>query len=158
MICMPFWGGATLAAVLAARRETGKRPSSGLDLLADLDSVAAPEFPTVHAARPAREMLAGVSYSQAVAWIGARLAEALDHAFRRDVAHGDVKPSNILLSADGNPLLLDFNLARDWSPAGPGQSSADPGRNDRLYAAGAIARARSRAVSQRPTGRHLATI
>ncbi len=44
MICMPFWGGATLAAVLAARRETGRRPASGLDLLADLDSVAAPNF------------------------------------------------------------------------------------------------------------------
>ena len=127
MICMPFWGGATLAAVLAARRETGERPVSGLDLLADLDSVAAPEFPTVHAARPAREMLASLSYSQSIAWVGARLAEALDHAFSRDVAHGDVKPSNILLSADGNPLLLDFNLARDWSPASLSQSIVDPG-------------------------------
>jgi eukaryotic-like serine/threonine-protein kinase len=127
MICMPFWGGATLATVLAARRETGKRPVSGLDLLADLDSVAAPEFPTVQAARPAREMLASLSYGQAVAWVGARLAEALDHAFSRDVAHGDVKPSNILLSADGNPLLLDFNLARDWSPASLSQSIIDPG-------------------------------
>ena len=106
LICMPFWGGATLAAVLAVRRGTGRRPTSGIDLLADLDSVAAPEFPAVHAARPAREMLAGLSYSQAVAWVGARLAEALDHAFSRDVAHGDVKPSNIL-------------LVRRWQPVAP---------------------------------------
>jgi eukaryotic-like serine/threonine-protein kinase len=127
LICMPFWGGATLAAVLAVSNRRGKRPTSGLDLLADLDSVAAPEFPAVHAARPAREMLAGLSYRQAIAWVGARLAEALDHAFSLDVAHGDVKPSNILLSADGNPLLLDFNLARDWSPAGLSHSKIDPG-------------------------------
>jgi serine/threonine protein kinase/tetratricopeptide (TPR) repeat protein len=127
LICMPFWGGATLAAVLAARRDTGRRPTSGSDLLADLDSVAAPEFPAVQGARPAREMLAGLSHGQAIAWVGARLAEALDHAFSRDVAHGDVKPSNILLSADGNPLLLDFNLARDWSPAGLSHSKIDPG-------------------------------
>ncbi len=127
LICMPFWGGATLAAVLAARRSTGRRPTSGIDLLADLDSVAAPEFPSVNGARPAREMLAGLSHGQAIAWVGARLAEALDHAFSRDVAHGDVKPSNILLSADGNPLLLDFNLARDWSPAGLSHSKIDPG-------------------------------
>jgi eukaryotic-like serine/threonine-protein kinase len=127
LICMPFFGGATLAAVLAARRDTGRRPTSGIDLLADLDSVAAPEFPAVRAARAAREMLAGVSYCQAIAWVGARLAEALDHAFSRGVAHGDVKPSNILLSADGNPLLLDFNLARDWSPAGLSDSKIDPG-------------------------------
>ena len=45
----------------------------------------------------------GLTDAQALAWITARLAEALDHAFGRDVAHGDVKPSNILLTADGNP-------------------------------------------------------
>jgi serine/threonine protein kinase/tetratricopeptide (TPR) repeat protein len=116
LICMPFWGGATLAAVLSAAGNGGRRPSSGNDLLAALDSVAAAEFPTVHTMRPAREILAGLTYNQAVAWFVARLAEALDYAASRAVAHGDVKPSNILLSADGNPLLLDFNLARDVSP------------------------------------------
>ena len=60
---------------------------------------------------PAREIMAALSFDQAVAWIGARLAEALDYAFTKDVAHGDVKPSNILLTADGSPMLLDFNLA-----------------------------------------------
>jgi eukaryotic-like serine/threonine-protein kinase len=45
LICMPFWGGATLAAVLGARRERGRAPSTGRDLLADLDSAAAPEYP-----------------------------------------------------------------------------------------------------------------
>jgi len=127
LLCMPFWGGATLAAVLSLRSAQARRPSSGLDLLADLDSVAAPEFPSVNRARPAREILAGLTYSQAVAWVGARLAEALDHAFSRDVAHGDVKPSNVLLSADANPMLLDFNLARDASPAGLSHAANDPG-------------------------------
>ena len=102
----------------------GPGPAGGLgrDLLADLDGVAAPEYPGTHAARPARELLARLSYDRATAWIVARLAEALDHAFSRDVAHGDVKPSNILLSADGNPMLLDFNLARDGAGC-----AADPG-------------------------------
>ena len=127
LICMPFWGGATLAAVLTARRQREHHPVSGRDLLADLDAVAASGYPAVHPARPAREILAGLSYDQAVAWVGARLAEALDHAFSRDVAHGDVKPSNILLSADGNPMLLDFNLARDGSPAGSSGLAHDPG-------------------------------
>jgi len=127
LICMPFWGGATLAAMLTARRQREHQPVSGRDLLADLDAVAASGYPAVHPARPAREILAGLSYDQAVAWVGARLAEALDHAFSRDVAHGDVKPSNILLSADGNPMLLDFNLARDGSSAGPGGLAHDPG-------------------------------
>jgi serine/threonine protein kinase len=127
MICMPFWGGATLAAVLAGRRLRTRQQATGADLLADLDAVAAAEYPAVHPARPAREILASLSYDQAVAWIGARLAEALDHAYNRDVAHGDVKPSNILLSADGSPMLLDFNLARDGSPTGGGVRAGDMG-------------------------------
>ena len=123
LICMPFFGGATLGAVLDARRERSRAAASGRDLLDDLDRAAAPEYPGGHDARPAREILARLSYDRAIAWIVARLAEALDHAFGRDVAHGDVKPSNILLSADGNPMLLDFNLARD------GASRVDePGR------------------------------
>src|SRR5262249_10500219 len=36
----------------------------------------------------------------------------LQHAHQRGVLHRDIKPSNILLAADGQPLLLDFNLAQ----------------------------------------------
>ena len=42
----------------------------------------------------------------------AAIAEALASAHRRDVLHGDIKPSNILFTADGHPLLSDFGLAR----------------------------------------------
>ena len=70
LICMPFWGGATLLEVLAARVRAG---ISARDFLADLDSVAAPEFPVTLTARPAREILASSSYDQAMAWIAARL-------------------------------------------------------------------------------------
>ena len=128
LICMPFFGGATLGAVLDVRREQSRAAASGRDLLDDLDRAAAPEYPGDHDARPARAMLARLSYDRAIAWIVARLAEALDHAFSRDVAHGDVKPSNILLSADGNPMLLDFNLARDGALVVDDPSRAvDPG-------------------------------
>ena len=70
LICMPFWGG-DLGRALAERRQSGRRACSGIDLLADLDLVAAPEFPAVHPARPAREILAGLTYNQAIAWVGA---------------------------------------------------------------------------------------
>ncbi len=39
-------------------------------------------------------------------------ADGLHHAQDRGILHRDIKPSNILLSADGQPLLLDFNLAQ----------------------------------------------
>jgi eukaryotic-like serine/threonine-protein kinase len=48
---------------------------------------------------------------RASAWI-AHAAEALDIAHKRGVIHGDVKPANILITADGRVKLTDFGMAR----------------------------------------------
>ncbi len=116
LIAMPFLGGAALSTVLSRRRSrpAGARPSRFLE---DLDAVAAPEHRVAGASGPSRAVLRAMRDAEAFAWIAARLAEALDHAHRRGVAHGDVKPSNVLIAADGTPMLLDFNLARDWTDA-----------------------------------------
>ena len=42
----------------------------------------------------------------------ARIAEAVAYAHRRLVVHRDLKPANILVGADGEPMLLDFGVAR----------------------------------------------
>ena len=54
-----------------------------------------------------------MSYDKAAAWVVAQLAEGLHHAHQRGVLHRDIKPSNILLSSEGQPLLLDFNVAQE---------------------------------------------
>jgi hypothetical protein len=53
-----------------------------------------------------------------------RVAEALHHAHRRGLTHRDVKAANILLDAQGRPLLADFGLALRDEDFGTGPNFA----------------------------------
>jgi serine/threonine protein kinase len=52
-----------------------------------------------------------IPFPRACAWIG-DIAVALGVAHRKGVIHGDVKPANILINADGRVKLSDFGMAR----------------------------------------------
>jgi serine/threonine protein kinase/Flp pilus assembly protein TadD len=76
------------------------------------------------AATAALDMFEHSSYVGAVLWLGARLAAGLAHAHERGVIHRDLKPANVLLTDDGQPMLLDFNLAADGGAQSKGGAAA----------------------------------
>ena len=141
-VCMPYFGSTTLADVLADLGQRQTLPASGKGLVSTLNSqrgksgVRPPSAPVAPsrvagdppapAAAPADgptslttlHMLEGMTYVQAVLWIVGRLAEGLAHAHERGVLHRDLKPANVLLTDEGQPMLLDFNLSEDVQAAG----------------------------------------
>lgn len=52
-----------------------------------------------------------LEWGELIAWLGSRLYSALAHAHSCGIFHRDVKPENVLVTADGEPMLLDFNLS-----------------------------------------------
>ncbi len=126
-ICMPFLGAATLRDVQRSTnvgsgrtrfdqacletvldrksREIRRLLSDGERTLSET-SVTARRDPNVLLVEAGRGRVG------AILWLVERIAEGLAHAHRHGIVHGDLKPANILISDDGQPLLLDFHLSQ----------------------------------------------
>jgi serine/threonine protein kinase len=102
-ISMPLLGRSTLANVLDALAAHGDAARSAELFRAVADGREIP------LSQPGRRNRAG--YTDAVVNVVQRVAAGLAAAHRAGVIHGDIKPSNILLSFAAEPMLMDFNLS-----------------------------------------------
>jgi serine/threonine protein kinase/Tfp pilus assembly protein PilF len=141
-VCMPYFGPTTLADVLRELRCRSFLPSSGREFLSTLDNrkhamvtspsndqpaeqgTTAGEFtesdelacgilPSLGKSETLLAMIQGLSFVETVVWIIARLADGLAHAHEHGILHHDLKPANVLLTDEGQPMLLDFSLSSD---------------------------------------------
>ncbi|WP_433634517.1 serine/threonine-protein kinase [Nocardia sp. CA-120079] len=118
LLYMQYVPGGTLFTVLERVRNTPAAERSGALLVDVIDSVLADKGEIRPSESPVRAELVELSWPETIAWLGRRLAQALDYAGRCGVLHRDIKPANVLLTAEGIPKLADFNISFSGNVSG----------------------------------------
>ncbi len=120
-LCMPFLGGASWSSILQELNACTSSDRSGARIVLAIETAHRGLNVPANSRGPAIGFLTQASFEQAICWIGSCLADALHYAHQRGLLHLDLKPSNVLIAGDGQPMLLDFHLAHEVDPARRGE-------------------------------------
>lgn len=113
VVCMEYAGSVTLADLLERlSSEDQPLPEKAAAIVAALRYLDDDQESAAALDRQGHPLAAG-TYIDGVLRLGVQLAAALAHTHADGVCHLDLKPSNVLITAQGVAKLLDFNLAFD---------------------------------------------
>ncbi len=129
-VCMPYYGARTLADLLTAIQKNPDAMGSQQNFIStflnhgDPTTVVRKSSKGEATSRPVTQspetsVIANSNQVDAIVWLMKQLAEGLAHAHQRGIVHRDLKPANVLLTDDGLPMLLDFNLSEKIVVNGP---------------------------------------
>ncbi|MCA9184166.1 MAG: serine/threonine-protein kinase [Pirellulaceae bacterium] len=111
-LCMPFLGRNTLFHLLHYAFPNGQRPTSASAILKTARRDWQP-FDCYVTDEHVEQIDYRGRYVDAILKMFCGLADALWHAHGKGIVHGDIKPSNVLLTSEGRARLLDFNLSQN---------------------------------------------
>ncbi len=111
LLYIQYVPGGTILDVLAYLRARPTQKPTGTMMLAAVDEMLVENGEQPPGDSMTRYRLTGATWPELVCWLGARLAGALAHAHGQGVLHRDIKPANVLVGADGQPKLADFNIS-----------------------------------------------
>lgn len=128
-VCMPYLGQRTLSDVTRTLEQSDRFPQTGQAFLSTIqasleDTIKVQSTGEVQFKQTqlvnletddsgSKEPVNSQTYVDCIIRLVLQIAEGLSHAHQRGIVHRDLKPANILLTEDGLPLILDFNLSAD---------------------------------------------